>query len=209
MPDILGYLNSKVGLSTIDGDAYGAQCVALVVDYSRWLGRPIPLQNAIDLVKFRSPDYKWIPYGSGFVVQLGDILVFGGSQLPFGHTSIGKEGTAAEAVSLDQNWINFNAEHGSSATWVTHTYTGEYPLLGVLRPNISNNQGDDMITQDMLNSLIPAYFGRLPVPGDLEYVGQDILKVLEQFDVLPEHIAYKNGKAQQAHVLQSGLYEVK
>lgn len=136
--DVFNELNTLYGVATIDGDPYGAQCVPLVDHVAKWYGHPLPnVSYAKQLWTVAvDPWYQKIANGPVNFPEAGDLVIFGGtiSAGNTGHCSVAKSGNNISFISLDQNWVNFNAAHGSPAAWVTHNYNS---VLGWYRPQLS------------------------------------------------------------------------
>lgn len=160
--DVLSWLASKDGQRTDTDGMYGAQCKDLANAYASWLGHPLTAGDA-HTAWDQAQDTWWqkIPNTPSFVPQLGDIFVMITSTLPYGHIGIVKSGSAQQFMSLDQNWVNFDASNGSPAAYVVHNFEG---VVGFLRPKL-NEGGDDMPTMstvDLSLKLAEGLAGRNP-----------------------------------------------
>lgn len=103
-------------------DDYGCQCEALLSYYLTNLGYPSVMKmNAIDFYNLcvTTNPLKLQKVSSP---QLGDILYinmsFGGKH--FSHVSTVIKVDGANVVSVDQNWVNADLDHGSPAAIVVH-----------------------------------------------------------------------------------------
>lgn len=133
--EVAQYVNTLVGKG-IDMDNFaGYQCMDLTVHvmnkYFKWW----PTGNAIHLASQNLPaGFNRFRVYEAKEIQQGDVLIWGlGDYAYYGHTAIATEDGRANGtfVSVDQNWVNANLEHGSVAQPVSHNMIG---VWGVIRP---------------------------------------------------------------------------
>lgn len=102
------------------------QCVDLANAYiSEFLGHDVILGADADMFPSRCMDFcDWIPYVSGSVPQVGDIMIWDCGN--YGHIAIFVEGNSRSFISFDQNWPEGSVCHKQS-----HNYQN---VTGFLRP---------------------------------------------------------------------------
>lgn len=99
-----------------DKNPYGFQCVELVNEWLKELGLvTIKFTNAQDFDDhYRSYDPStlvWVPNTPTNIPKPGDIMVFQGVGLPFGHVSIFIHGDVNSFTSFDQNYPTNSLPH--------------------------------------------------------------------------------------------------
>jgi hypothetical protein len=114
----------------IDPDGmFGCQCVDLADAWCKANNVPLFAGNAIAAAGPVNPSTTWVPNNPQDLNQVppaGAVVVWGATISEFGHIAIVVQANAGAPnfESLDQNWNNFNLEHGSPAALVTHPYDG-------------------------------------------------------------------------------------
>ena len=117
---------------------YGCQCVDLVDSWANYIGRPLPAVpgGAKDLVQ-KIADYQWINNTPTNFPDPGDIIVWGTTIGPWGHTAVCLRADVNYLNSIDQNWVN-TSDNGSPAAYVRHDYRGvlgwQHPLIPIITP---------------------------------------------------------------------------
>lgn len=134
------FVSSRLG-KCIDLDGFfGCQCVDLADDWGNVLNHPLPRVNgAIDFAS-RSDiaGWTWVDNTPTNAPSPGCLIVWGKAVGPYGHIAICVSADVNGFTSLDQNWTNFNAQRGSPAATIAHTYNG---VLGWLVPSEPNTNG--------------------------------------------------------------------
>ncbi len=105
-----------------DKNPYGFQCVELVNEWLKELGlNPEPFTNAQDFddhYKLYDPTtLVYIPNTPLNVPKTGDIVIWQGTGLPFGHVAIFVHGDVNTFTSFDQNWPSGSLPHLQSHTY--------------------------------------------------------------------------------------------
>ena len=128
--EAVNWANEQIG-KYIDADnAYGNQCVDLIMAYYQYLGVSKVLGNGYDYA-YNSLPAGWtrIQNTPSFVPEPGDIVVWTNQGWENGHVAIFLSGNTSSFDSIDQNW-----PIGSSCKRVTHNYNY---VWGVIRPDFS------------------------------------------------------------------------
>jgi len=143
-----GYAAAVIG-QAIDMDGfYGAQCVDLFHHYlENALGVPFrstnmagnafaiyeaaPSSATYDSRKYGSVTFRKMARSSANSVPLPGDIVFWRNPDP-GHVAIVTDADATSIRTIDQNWVNFNANNGSPTATVTHPNNAS--VAGWLRP---------------------------------------------------------------------------
>lgn len=103
-----------------DKNPNGFQCVELVNEWLKELGEPTaPFTNAQDFDdKLKgNPNFVWVPNTPTNVPTPGDIVVWQGQGLPFGHVGIFVSGDVNSFTSFDQNWPVNTLPHMQNHTY--------------------------------------------------------------------------------------------
>jgi len=148
---IPGYAASVIGRAIDMDSAWGSQCVDLLHHFLEVaLGIPFrstnmagnafaiyeaaPSSATYDSRKYGSVTFRKIARSTANSTPLpGDIVFFGPTASnSFGHVAIVTDADATSIRTIDQNWVNFNANNGSPTARVTHPNNAS--VAGWLRP---------------------------------------------------------------------------
>jgi hypothetical protein len=143
------FVSTKVDVCTDVDGFYGCQCVDLMQSYIQDVlgiprsdhtirGKPYPIYDGMSASTTitsgtRSVRLDKIANTASGVPEKGDIIFWSHSD-GIGHVAIFLSGDVNSFQSLDQNWFNTSEENGSPAAIVNHKYTGDYSVVGWLRP---------------------------------------------------------------------------
>jgi hypothetical protein len=103
-----------------DNNPYGFQCVELVNEWLKELGEPTaPFTNAQDFDdKLKgNPAFTWTANTPTNIPSPGDVVVWQGLGLPFGHVAIFVSGDVNNFTSFDQNFPLNTLPHLQSHTY--------------------------------------------------------------------------------------------
>jgi CHAP domain len=143
-----GYADATVGQSIDMDGAWGSQCVDLAHHFMDVaLGVPFrstamigdayaifqnaPSSATYDSRKYGKVTFKKVIRGGSNTVPLPGDIVFWAKPDP-GHVAIVVDADTSNIRTIDQNWVNFDADKGSPAARVTHPNNSD--VAGWLRP---------------------------------------------------------------------------
>lgn len=182
------WAKNQIGKSIDRDNAFGAQCMDLIIafmvdNFGIW-----PNGDAIDLLNYnQGGGFTVIHDSASFIPKPGDIAIFRTNGI-YGHTSIITSLTYSNGKntgfhSIDQNWHDSNLNYGSPAAEVWHPYySSGVNFVGVLRPpyngTSSNTELDIRWTSGTYNVTKNLYVRNAPDIGsdiiDTYYPGESI-----------------------------------
>jgi hypothetical protein len=133
MITLAAFVSEWSGIGTNpDHNQYGFQCVEIANEWLKELGLAmLPWTNAQDFddkLKSDTSDYVWIVNTPTNIPKPGDLVIWQGPGLDFGHIAIFLSGDAMSFTSFDQNWPTGSLPHPQK-----HTY---WNVEGWLHPKV-------------------------------------------------------------------------
>ena len=140
--EAIEWVKSKVGTSIDYDNAYGAQCIDLILAYYNYLGVNTVRGNAIDYTTNNLPT-GWRRL-KGEQPQKGDILIYSNS--PYGHVAIYESDSSTFHQNYNHNYVENIAKKYNSFN---------IPYWGIIRPDFSNNEEiKELNLGDKFNAII-------------------------------------------------------